>query len=191
MRKYNMNSILTAANEQVRFFMLQGYMISFGNASFGYKFRVDLERGEKHIRVKVVENYHFTGSVFTLTVLTIDAADDFERETAEVLYTKSWYALEELGCYGSGDYVFTDDEAIYNEAIEKRKARYAARRMPVRKSLTPSRELIRHLKTYCYGFTNATRNTIVVYRTPNGYEVGLKARDGHVSRTQNVNFPKH
>lgn len=39
-----LKDILAAANAKVAEYMAQGYMISWMNASFGYKFRVDLEK---------------------------------------------------------------------------------------------------------------------------------------------------
>ena len=39
-----LKGILAAANAKVAEYMAQGYMISWMNASFGYKFRVDLEK---------------------------------------------------------------------------------------------------------------------------------------------------
>ena len=52
-----LKDILAAANAKVAEYMAQGYMISWMNASFGYKFRVDLEKNGDCVRVKV-DSFH-------------------------------------------------------------------------------------------------------------------------------------
>lgn len=190
-----MKNVLAAANEQVARFMNEGYMISFMNSSFGYKFRVDMEAGESRIRIKVENKYGFrTADTMVLTVLTIDEADGFEHDDAEIIYSKTWYVIEHLrNSVGRwmDDYILIEDEDESEAITEKRHARWTAKRDKYfGQALTPTASLIRALKNR-KGFSNATRNNILVVRVPNGYEIKLKARDGHVSRTEVIKFPKH
>ncbi|MBO6266975.1 MAG: hypothetical protein J6M06_01950 [Synergistaceae bacterium] len=189
-----MKNVLAAANEQVASLMSKGYMISFMNSSFGYAFRVDLENGDKRVRVKVEEKHGFrSADTMVLTVIEIAKADGFESENAEVFYSKTWYVVESLhDSVGNwlSDYLLTESEEEINAIREKRHNRYAASRESYyTKTLTPSAALIRGLKKRT-GFSNTTRNTIIVKRTEKGYELNLKARDGHISRTETIRFPK-
>lgn len=191
---YNMKNVLAAANEQVARLMNEGYMISFGDSSFGHTFRVDLENGESHVRVKVEENHGFgSADTVVLSVITISEADDFERKDAEVLYVKTWYIVERLReRFGRwlNNYLLTEDKDESDTIAEKRYSRrVSARAAYYGMELTPSAALIRSLKKRA-GFSNATRNNISVKRVEKGYEVRLKARDGHISRAEIICFPR-
>lgn len=191
-----MKNVLAAANEQVARLMSEGYMISFGDSSHGCTFRVDLENSESFVRVEVEEKHGFGKSdSFVLRVIEINEADGFEPDDAVVHFTKTWYVIERLYDTRLGrwlsDYILTDCEEESDAITEKRhERRVAARETYYFNELTPSATLIRNLKKRA-GFSNATRNTISVKRVQNGYEIRLKARDGHVSRTETIRFPKH
>lgn len=85
----------------------------------------------------------------------------------------------------------TLEEAKANEEkrYSRRRARYLSKRP---KTMTPSAKLIRQLKSR-KGFSNATKNNIIVTREPEngGYGVSLRAGDGHITRTETIRFPKH
>ena len=81
-----LKDILAAANAKVAEYMAQGYMISWMNASFGYKFRVDLEKNGDRVRVKVdsFHNWERAASIegLTLQVVRISCADAFAMVAA-------------------------------------------------------------------------------------------------------------
>ncbi len=192
---FTMNDVLAAANKQVAQLMERGYMICFGDSSFGYAFRVDLENNGKYVRVKVEETCGFgkLGTV-TLTVMEIPSPDGFERDDAVIWYEKVWYIVsdKDASCgRWQRDHVLTDSKDESETIVEKRRARRNAQRISrTSDELTPSASLIRALKSH-KGFSNATRNTIMVLRVNGGYEISLKARDGHISRKEVIHFPKH
>lgn len=92
-----LKDILAAANAKVAEYMAQGYMISWMNASFGYKFRVDLEKNGDRVRVKVdsFHNWELASSIegLNLQVVRISCADAFEDRAVEPLYSKNFYDL--------------------------------------------------------------------------------------------------
>ena len=92
-----LKDILAAANAKVAEYMAQGYMISWMNASFGYKFRVDLEKNGDRVRVKVdsFHNWERAASIegLALQVVRISCADAFEDRAVEPLYSKNFYDL--------------------------------------------------------------------------------------------------
>ena len=192
-----MNDILREANKQVASLMSEGYMISFMNSSFcGYKFRVDLEKGEKRVRVKVQEASVFPTHMFELAVIEIPNADGFERGDAAVFYSKTWYVIDEKR---GGEYILTESkdemEAVERKRQERSERQYgmtAHRRGQYTPNgcLKPTAALIRKLKGR-KGFTNATRDRILVIRVKDGYEISLKAREGHIRRTEVIWFQKH
>ena len=190
-----MKNILAAANEQVARLMSEGYMISFMNSSFGYKFRVDLENGDKFVRVKVEEQCGYdSADMMILSVIEIAEADGFESKDAAVLYSKTWYVVERLrNSIGRwmNDYILIESKEESDVILEKRRSRLVAK-FAGRSAheLTATASLIRRLKNR-KGFSNATRNNIVITRVNGGYKLELKARDGHVSRTEIIKFPKH
>lgn len=143
------------------------YMISWMNASFGYKFRVDLEKNGDCIRVKVdsFHNWERAASIegLTLQVVRISCADVFEDRDVEPLYSKNFY---DLSRYGRGQ-AFTESLEEKQVACDKVIARYLASDRNTRTELQPSATLIRSLKQR-KGFTNATRNNIRVYRSVAG-----------------------
>lgn len=190
-----MNDVLREANERVASLMSEGYMISFGDSSFGYKFRVDLENGEKRVRVKVQHTTLFPTSVVELAVIEIPGADDFERGDAAVFYSKTWYVIDEKR---HGEYILTESKEEMDAVEMKRRERNermygmtAHRRGQYTPSgcLKPTAALIRKLKSR-KGFTNATRDRIRVIRVKDGYEVSLKAREGHIRRQEIIRFPQ-
>lgn len=190
-----MKNVLAAANEQVARLMSEGYMISFMNASFGYKFRVDLENGNKFVRVKVEEDYSIgSADTLVLSVIEINEADGHEYKDAVVFYSKTWYIVERLRkSIGRwlNDYNLVESQEESDTITKKRNARWVAKNVDRSiRELTPTASLIRALKNR-KGFSNATRNNILVTRVNGGYEIKLKARDGHVSRTEVIKFPKH
>lgn len=178
--------ILTAANAQVAEYMAQGYMICWMNGSFGYRFRVDLQKGESFIRVKVDRFYKYSDYVngLYLQVITIPGADAFEQEDAEVLYYKEFYDLSRF-----------DNEEVFTESYEEKKAcaekvhtRCAARHSSKPEPLPVSAALIRALKKR-RGFTNATRNNVIVRRCTDGYAVTMMGRNG-ACKEEIIRFPK-
>ena len=96
-----LKDILAAANAKVAEYMAQGYMISWMNASFGYKFRVDLEKNGDRVRVKVdsFHNWELASSIegLNLQVVRISCADAFEDRAVEPLYSKNFYDLSRYG----------------------------------------------------------------------------------------------
>ena len=98
-----LKDILAAANAKVAEYMAQGYMISWMNASFGYKFRVDLEKNGDRVRVKVdsFHNWELASSIegLNLQVVRISCADAFEDRAVEPLYSKNFYDLFTLKQY--------------------------------------------------------------------------------------------
>ncbi len=89
--------ILKAANDIVAEYMANGYLITWMDRSFGYEFRVDLEKDDDFIRVRVGKFYHTIKNPFCryecmeLSVVPISYADAFEDESREPLYIKRFY----------------------------------------------------------------------------------------------------
>ena len=131
-------------------------MISWMNASFGYKFRVDLEKNGDRVRVKVdsFHNWELASSIegLNLQVVRISCADAFEDRAVEPLYSKNFY---DLSRYGRSQ-AFTESLEEKQAACDKVIARYLASDRDTRTELQPSAALIRRLKQR-KGFTNATR----------------------------------
>ena len=183
-----LKDILAAANAKVAEYMAQGYMISWMNASFGYKFRVDLEKNGDCVRVKVdsFHNWECASSIggLSLQVVRIARADTFEDRDVEPLYSKNFY---DLSRYGRGQ-AFTESLEEKQAACEKVIARYLASDRDTRTELQPSAALIRQLKQR-KGFTNATRNNIRVYRCVAGYTIEMAGRNGAKAKSELIRLP--
>ena len=183
-----LKDILAAANAKVVEYMAQGYMISWMNASFGYKFRVDLEKNGDCVRVKVdsFHNWERAASIegLTLQVVRISCADAFEDRDVEPLYSKNFY---DLSRYGRGQ-AFTESLEEKQVACDKVIARYLASDRNTRTELQPSATLIRSLKQR-KGFTNATRNNIRVYRSVAGYTIEMAGRNGAKAKSELIRLP--
>ena len=183
-----LKDILAAANAKVAEYMAQGYMISWMNASFGYKFRVDLEKNGDCVRVKVDHfcNWERASSIegLTLQVVRISCADAFEDRDVEPLYSKNFY---DLSRYGRGQ-AFTESLEEKQAACEKVIARYLAPYCDARTELHPSAAFIRRLKQR-KGFTNATRNNVRVYRCDAGYSIEMAGRNGAKAKCELVRLP--
>ena len=183
-----LKDILAAANAKVAEYMAQGYMISWMNASFGYKFRVDLEKNGDCIRVKVdsFHNWERAASIegLTLQVVRIARADAFEDRDVEPLHSKNFY---DLSRYGRGQ-AFTESLEEKQAACDKVIARYLASNRDTRTELQPSATLIRSLKQR-KGFTNATRNNIRVYRCVAGYTIEMAGRNGAKAKSELIRLP--
>ena len=183
-----LKDILAAANAKVAEYMAQGYMISWMNASFGYKFRVDLEKNGDCVRVKVdsFHNWECASSIggLSLQVVRIARADTFEDRDVEPLYSKNFY---DLSRYGRGQ-AFTESFEEKQAACEKVIARYLASDRDTRTELQPSAALIRQLKQR-KGFTNATRNNIRVYRCVAGYTIEMAGRNGAKAKSELIRLP--
>ena len=183
-----LKDILAAANAKVAEYMAQGYMISWMNASFGYKFRVDLEKNGDRVRVKVdsFHNWELASSIegLNLQVVRISCADAFEDRAVEPLYFKNFY---DLSRYGRSQ-AFTESLEEKQAACEKVIARYLASDRDTRTELQPSAALIRQLKQR-KGFTNATRNNIRVYRCVAGYTIEMAGRNGAKAKSELIRLP--
>lgn len=216
MKKTDLTTLKTvraAANAVVARYMSEGYELCFGDSSFGYLFRVDLEKNGDFVRVKVERNYvsrlddeRFFCFVFTLTVVALTGADEFEGREPKVIESRAWYQIAELEgrehynpVAGCPDVILTEDRAEALAINAKRVARWKAGAY-VRSTveLKPTAALIRKLKSR-KGFTNATRTTITCRaetnrdfdgKTEKSYVIELHARDGHVSRTERVKVGK-
>lgn len=164
------------------------YMISWMNASFGYKFRVDLEKNGDCIRVKVdsFHNWELASSIegLNLQVVRISCADAFEDRAVEPLYSKNFY---DLSRYGRSQ-AFTESLEEKQAACDKVIARYLASDRDTRTELQPSAALIRRLKQR-KGFTNATRNNIRVYRSVAGYTIEMAGRNGAKAKSELIRLP--
>ena len=184
-----LNDILVAANAKVTEYMAQGYMISFMNSSFGYKFRVDLEKDGDCIRVKVDRFYdwadHLDIEGLSLQVVRISQADAHEARDAERIYSKDFYDLSRFG----RESAFTESLEEKQAACNKVLARYRARPdKNARTYLQPSAAFIRQLKQR-KGFTNATRNNISIYRSAAGYTIEMAGRNGSKAKARLVRLP--
>ncbi len=186
-------AILAAANAKVAEYMTEGYMLSWGDSSFGCEFRVDLEKNDHHVRVQVKSfsdwslDHYVEG--LALTVVEIECADAFERKDCGPVFVQNFYRVGGRG-YRDDDsawYVDSEDEAL--AISEKRFKRGMTRHVKTERVLTPSAALIRGLKKR-KGFTNATRTTIQVTRTTEGYRVALKNRAGKVTHTESFKLGK-
>lgn len=178
--------ILAAANAQVTEYMAQGYMICWMNGSFGYRFRVDLQKGDSFIRVKVDRFYKYSDHMegLFLQVVVIPGADAFEQEDAEVLYYKEFYDLSRYG----REEVFTESYEEKKACVEKVHDRWASRYSNKPEPLPVSTAFIRVLKMR-KGFTNATRNNVTVRRCTDGYAVTMMGRNG-ACKEEIIRFPK-
>lgn len=178
--------ILAAANAQVTEYMAQGYMICWMNGSFGYRFRVDLQKGDSFIRVKVNHFYKYSDHMegLYLQVVAIPGADAFEQKDAEVLYYKEFYDLSRYG----HEEVFTESYEEKKACVEKVHDRWASRYSNKPEPLPVSAAFIRALKKR-KGFTNATRNNVIVRRCTDGYAVTMMGRNG-ACKEEIIRFPK-
>lgn len=184
-----MNDILAAANAKVAEYMTDGYMISFGDSSFGYAFRVDMVKGNRCIRVKICNSQcndiHFDSRV--LTVVEVNRPEGFEPKDADPLFIRTFYAINP---YSYKPRVFTESLDEINEIVSKNAKRYHARYGYIAdKGLTLSAAFIRRLKRR-KGFSNATRNNIKVQRIDDGYEIKLMGKNGLASRIATIRFPR-
>lgn len=179
--------ILAAANEKVAEYMAQGYMICWMNGSFGYRFRVDLQKENSFIRVKVERFQKYSDHMdgLCLQVVVIPSADAFEQEDAEVLYCKKYYDLSRFG----EEEVFTESYEEKQTCVEKIQTRYALQHNSMPEPLPVSSAFIRALKKR-KGFTNATRNNIIVWRCTDGYAVAMMGRNGAICKSEIIRFPK-
>ncbi len=183
----NKSDILAAANAKVAEYMTEGYMLSWGDSSFGCKFRVDLEKNDCHVRVQVKSffdsglGYCIEGLV--LTVAEVDCAEGFERKDCAPIFSQSFYRVDGRAYFADNfaRYVESKDEAL--TAAKIRFERNVARYVNTGRNLAPSAALIRNLKKR-QGFTKATRNTIQVTRRADGYLVALKNRAGQITRAR-------
>ena len=184
-----LKDILAAANAKVAEYMAQGYMISWMNSSFGYKFRVDLEKNGDCVRVKVdsFHNWERASSIegLTLQVVRISRADAFEDRDVEPLYSKNFYDLSRFG----RESAFTESLEEKQAACNKVLARYRAQPdKNARTYLQPSAAFIRQLKQR-KGFTNATRNNISIYRSTAGYTSERAGRNGAKAKSELIRLP--
>jgi bifunctional ADP-heptose synthase (sugar kinase/adenylyltransferase) len=188
-----MKNVLSAANTQVAQLMSEGYMISFGDSSFGYAFRVDLQNGESFVRVKVENEHDFeNGDQIVLSVVEIAEADGFESKDAVVRFEKTWFVVDDkrkdFGRHVR-DYVLTDNEEERKTIKETRRNRYRAQVARKAVDLTPSTALIRMLKKR-KGFSNATRANITVQRVKTGYQVKMAGRNGGADKVEVIRLPR-
>ncbi len=181
------HDILKAANEVVAEYMAKGYLICWMGASFAYEFRVDLEKNDKFIRVKVAYFYDSVEKPYTryegleLSVVRIDNADAFEDKEKEPIYTKRFYCVNETAKSDKCWYVETMDEAaaIYRIQCD----RYISKRKKWDLQLNPTKALIQKMKSH-KGFSRASSKTIKVFRKADGYHVSIIGRTGLVSNTK-------
>lgn len=183
------NDILVAANAKVAEYLADGYMISWMNSSFGYMFRVDLQKNDTFIRIKVEHFSDWSGAIhylqgLCLSVVSIPRADAFECKDANPLYSKNFY---DLSHYGDNE-VFTDSLEEKRAAEEKVYMRQVARDHRSIIKLAPTTEVIRKLKKR-KGFTNATRNNITVYRNECSYIVTMANHNGGQAKKEVIRFP--
>ena len=187
--------------EIVAEYLSKGYTFNTAsmNGSQGETAKVDLTNGSEIIRV-LMDTFsdwtevHLEGVEIIVGRCTDEVTPNDSRERGilwnqnlETLSSERFYVVAENR---TGERTYgTKEQAVAQQA--KKYNRFAARcTANTKKALTPSAALIRMLKKR-KGFTNATRTTIVVYRVKSGYEINLKARDGHISRTETIRFPKH
>lgn len=180
------NDILVAANQKVAEYLALGFILSWGDSSFGADFRVDLERGDEHVRVYVegeICRKDYLDTV-TLKVVKIDSADAFESKDREPLYKKVYYAIKRCRDSARLWYVDSKEEAL--EARRKVTDRYDNREA-AGYCVTPTAAFIRRLKNRA-GYSNATRNNIEIYRSEVGYMVSIRNREGRVTRADVFKF---
>ena len=184
-----LNDILAAANAKVAEYMAQGYMISWMNSSFGYKFRVDLEKNGDYVRVKVDSFHDWTGPMdiegLSLQVVRISRPDSFEDRDAEPLYAKEFYELSRYNRQEAYTESLEEKQAACNKVIERYRSRPDHN---PRVELQATAALIRRLKQR-KGFTNATRNNIRVYRVLAGYTIEMAGRNGAKTKSELIRFP--
>ena len=184
-----MNDILVAANAKVAEYITDGYIISFGDSSFGYAFRVDMVKGNRCIRIKVCNSRcnDIRFDSLALAVVEISGPEEFEPKDAEPLFVQEFYAINP---YSHKPRVFTESLDEINEIVSKKAKRYHARYgYMVDKGLTLSAAFIRKLKRR-KGFSNATRNNVKVQRVDEGYEIKLMGKNGLASRIEIIRFPR-
>ncbi len=181
------HDILKAANEVVAKYMAKGYLICWMGASFAYEFRVDLEKDDKFIRVKVAYFYDSVEKPYTryegleLSVVRIETADAFEDKEKEPIYTKRFYCVNGTANPETQWYVETMDEAA--EAYKIQCDRYISKSKNTDLRLKPSKSLIRRMKAH-KGFSRASSKTIRVYRKADGYHVSIIGNTGLISNTK-------
>ena len=184
-----MNDILAAANAKVAEYMADGYMIAFGDSSFGYAFRVDMVKGKHCIRIKVCNSRYndIRFDSLILAVVEVNCPEEFEPKDAEPLFIREFYAINP---YSYKTRVFTESLDEINEIVSKKAKRYHARYgYTAKEGLTLSAAFIRKLKRR-KGFSNATRNNITVQRVEDGYEIKLMGKKGLASRVEVIRFPR-
>ncbi len=183
MRKHD---ILKAANDKVADYIASGYLISWMSGSFGYEFRVDLEKNNKFIRVKVAYFYDSTEKPYIryegleLSVVRIENVDAFEDKEKEPLYTKRFYCVNGTAQQDKQWYVETMDEAA--EAYRIQCDRYISKAKIEDLRLSPTKALVQKIKTH-KGFSRASRKTIKVFRKKDGYHVSIIGSTGLISNT--------
>ena len=194
--------------EAVAEYISKGYTVNTGSmsGSQGEIAHIDFTDGIEVIRI-VLDTFHTSyesGSYFgsldgmELIVGRVPNSKEILSGRWATIWNNELEVISSERFYEVARKHYTDEKiyGTYEEAAateEKRYTRYLAKRTSKQaKVLTPSAQLIRQLKSR-KGFSNATKTTIFVTRTPekSGYDVSLKARDGHISRTEFIRFPKH
>lgn len=181
------HDILKAANEVVAEYMAKGYLIYWMGGSFAYEFRVDLEKNDKFIRIKVAYFYDSVENPYTryegleLSVVRIGNADAFEDKEKEPISTKRFYCVNGTANTENQWYVETMDEAV--EAYKIQCDRYISKSKNTDLRLKPSKSLIRRIKAH-KGFSRASSNTVKVYRKADGYHVSIIGTKGLISNTK-------
>lgn len=178
------NDILVAANAKVAEYMAQGYILSFGDSSFGCKFRVDLEKGNEFIRVSVKDFYDVREEGLELRVDVIDNADAFPTKGRKPVFVKNYYSATWR----------TNDDWYFETAEEQdaaAKVRYARYRSNIHETseFLVGKNFLKMFKAH-KGCSKANpRNTYIV-RKPYGYDVEIRDKDGRTVRVERYNLKR-